>query len=195
MGPQRLFIALEFSKDIMQALDKLLMSFKKQRLQAVRWVNSKNIHLTARFLGDTRAEQVKLIEQMLAIESKNISPFEISINGSGAFPNTKHPRVIWIGINAPASFYQLQTSIEKGCQRVGFEAEGRPFSPHLTLGRVEQPVREEEMVGISKILQDNKSIGIGSCTIKELTLFKSDLNPGGAVYTAIGRFPFSKNNI
>jgi RNA 2',3'-cyclic 3'-phosphodiesterase len=188
MQPQRLFIALEFPPDLIQALDKVLLSFKQQRLQAVRWVSSKNIHLTLRFLGDTYPDGLELVRKMLAEECTRVSSFEVAIEGCGAFPNLRRPRVIWVGIQAPVEMLQLQGAIEKGCQAAGFNGEDRPFNPHLTLGRVSENASREDLAGITRAIQDSRVEIAGRYVLQAVTVVRSDLTPGGPIYTPMGRY-------
>ena len=188
MQPQRLFIAIEFPHGIIRALDSVLAAFKQRRLEAVHWVGAKNMHLTVRFLGDTYPERLELVKTMLAGECAGYNPFKLSIGGSGTFPNRGTPRVIWVGIQAEPELGRLQTAIERGCRAAGYQAEERPFSPHLTLGRVSDRARSEEVSRVTRVIRETQVGHVGECTVGFLTLFKSDLNPGGPVYTSLGRY-------
>jgi 2'-5' RNA ligase len=88
---------------------------------------------------------------------------------------------------------QLQAAIEQGCRAAGFESERRAFSPHLTLGRVSQQASREDISRISRALAENRVGPLGKCSIQQVTLYKSDLNPAGAVYSPLGHFLLKPN--
>ena len=96
------------------------------------------MHLTLKFLGDVSPSNVDLLSEMLQSRIGSLSLFEIRLTGLGSFPSLKRPRVIYIGIQAPAVLDSLQRGIESASRRLGYELDERPFSAHLTLGRVKQ---------------------------------------------------------
>jgi 2'-5' RNA ligase len=184
MGTQRLFIAIELSPQIIQALEQTILSYQRSKLQGVRWVPAKNIHLTLHFLGDTTHQQYEMISLSLPSEIVKLNPFELTVEGSGAFPNTRAPRVIWVGVKAPSELSRLQLTVENCCRQAGFAPETRPFNPHLTLGRVSGGGAQ-----VGQALNANQVGLLGRCTVDQVTLFKSDLTPGGSIYTPLAHFP------
>ena len=110
----------------------------------IRWVPTQNMHLTLKFLGDTATSHLDFLKQMLAREADSHPQFDLQIGGLGSFPTSRRPRMLWIGIHAPADLVSLQKSIEAGTTRLGYEQEERAFSPHLTIGRVRQNVNPPE---------------------------------------------------
>jgi 2'-5' RNA ligase len=97
-----------------------------------------NMHLTLKFLGDISPSNVDMLTQMLHAETDLFACFDIRLTGLGSFPNLKQPRVIYIGIQAPAALKSLHRGIESASRRLGYESEERGFSPHLTVGRVKR---------------------------------------------------------
>jgi RNA 2',3'-cyclic 3'-phosphodiesterase len=190
MNTTRTFVAVELSAAIHQALNDIMLTYKHYSLQAVHWVPVKNIHLTLRFLGDTTPQQIETVKQSTRVLAQQYSPFEINVEGSGVFPNFKHPRVIWVATKSPDSLFQLQAAIENNCRQIGFASETRPFSPHLTLGRVSPNAGNQEIEKLIKTLSEVKVGHLGQCKIERITFFKSDLNPSGAVYSPLAYFPF-----
>ena len=120
---------------------------------------------------------------MLSVEVSQHPAFEIEFGGLGAFPNPKRPRVIWIGIQAPAGLEALQHGIEAAAATLGYPGEKRPFSPHLTIGRVKQNAGSAGMQKIRTALEETKVGSLGTAQVTAVHLFKSDLKPTGAVYT------------
>jgi RNA 2',3'-cyclic 3'-phosphodiesterase len=109
----------------------------------------------------------------------------VSVAGAGVFPKPQKPRVIWVGVVAPDDLVVLQDEIEVTCSSLGFAREERPFSPHLTLGRVTQPINSTQADDIDKTLINCAIGNLGSTAVKEIHLFRSELTPSGAVYTRL----------
>jgi 2'-5' RNA ligase len=190
MSLLRAFIAVEIPPEIYQAIETKT-AFLRSALNTslVRWVPSTNIHLTLKFLGDTSPTNVELLAQMLSVETGQHQVFEIEFGGLGAFPKPKRPRVIWIGIQAPAGLEALQHGIEAASAKLGYPVEKRPFSPHLTIGRVKQNIHASGMQKIRTTLEETQVGSLGTAQITAVHLFKSDLKPTGAVYTKLFSAP------
>ena len=129
------------------------------------------------------------IKQMLAQATDSITQFDLQIGGVGSFPNSNRPRVLWVGIHAPAALSNLQKAIEEGAKRLGYEKEERPFSPHLTLGRVRQGLDGKDLQKISNALSSIQLGKIGIARVDSVHIYKSDLNSEGSVYTKLFSTP------
>jgi len=190
MSLLRAFIAVEIPSEIHQAIDKETAQIQATLNPAiVRWVPASNIHLTLKFLGDISPANLEMLAQMLTVEVSQHQAFEIKFGGLGAFPNPKRPRVIWIGIQAPAGLEALQHGIEAAAATLGYPNEKRPFSPHLTIGRVKQNVGSAGMQKIRTALEETEVGSLGTAQVISVHLFKSDLKPTGAVYTRLFTAP------
>jgi 2'-5' RNA ligase len=157
----------------------------------VRWVPAHNLHLTLKFLGDTSPANIPFLQQMLTREAELHPVFDIRMGNIGSFPNSKRPRVIWIGLNAPAALASLQHSIESAAARLGYVPEDRPFSPHLTIGRVRQNLAPADLQRIRAELDAARIGELGTVRIDSVHLYKSDLQPGGSVYTRLFSAPLT----
>jgi RNA 2',3'-cyclic 3'-phosphodiesterase len=190
MSLLRAFIAVEIPFEIHQAIENKTAHIRAAlNSSLVRWVPSSNIHLTLKFLGDISPANVELLSQMLSVEVSQHQALEIRFGGLGAFPNPKQPRVIWIGIQAPAGLEALQHGIEAATATLGYPVEKRPFSPHLTIGRVKQNVSSTGMQKIRTALEETQVGSLGTMRVTAVHLFKSDLKPTGAVYTRLFSAP------
>jgi RNA 2',3'-cyclic 3'-phosphodiesterase len=190
----RSFIAVEIPADVQRAISQgtgfMRNSFQKP---LVRWVESQNIHLTLKFLGDVSPEKLERIAVALKDEIKSRERFSMTVNGLGVFPNSSHPRIIWIGLTAPPALIELQRCVEQFSSRMGYAPEERPFSPHLTIGRIGQAATQAGLAEIKAAL-DSHSIGnIGTVQVDSLNIYKSDLQAGGPVYTRLYRIPMKNN--
>lgn len=182
----RAFIAIDLSAEIQQRLNEVLNNYQAilDRIP-VRWIPVTNIHLTLKFLGEVSLSNLNLLTDMIQAEISNHHQFEISVGSSGAFPNNRQPRIIWVGVEAPQELTQIQAGIEAATARLGYAREERAFSPHLTLGRVSRNASMQDMKAISHTIEKVRVGFLGATNIEKVHLYRSDLRPSGAVYTHI----------
>jgi 2'-5' RNA ligase len=186
MSVIRAFIAIDLSLDIQHRLDDVLQNYKSQLANIpIRWVAATNIHLTLKFLGDVSLSNLNILTDMIQAEISAHHQFDISVGGSGAFPNIRQPRVIWVGVEAPPALNAIQNGIETTTTRLGYTREERAFSPHLTLGRVSRNATSQDVKAISKVLDVTRVGFLGATCVEKVHLYRSDLQPTGAVYTQI----------
>jgi len=186
MSVIRAFIAIDLSPEIQKSLDEVVKNYRAQLPHIpIRWVTASNIHLTLKFLGDVSLSNLNLLTEMIQKEISTHHQFDISVGGSGAFPNIRQPRVVWVGVEAPAELTAIQTGIEMTTARLGYSREERAFSPHLTLGRVSRNITAQDVKVISKILESVRVGFLGATCVEKVHLYRSDLQPTGAVYTQI----------
>lgn len=187
----RAFAAIELPSLIQDAIVWQTTNLRKLYPNPViRWVKPGNIHLTLKFLGDLTKTDLELLARSIAYEALQLETFSISFSNLGVFPNTRKPRVIWIGVNTPAILGEFQSRIEILSSRLGVQIGKRPFSPHITLGRI----------GNSNFIQnyENMIVELGSTIVSNIDtvdisaieIFKSDLKPDGPIYTTIYNIPF-----
>ena len=186
MGVIRAFIAISLSPEVYQHLDQLLAGLKSDLPGgSIRWVPAKNIHLTIKFLGEVSISSQELLGRSLQAEASRHPSFEISVGGLGVFPSLRRPHVIWVGVEAPLELAALQHAVEAEMARLGYAPEERPFSPHLTLGRVARNASLDETRRISDVLGKSKVGFLGAFRVQSVYLYRSDLQPGGSVYTRL----------
>lgn len=192
MSMLRLFIAVEIPTEIQQNVHKATAVFRSTLDHLVRWVPAGNMHLTLKFLGDVSPSNVEFLIQMLRNEAEALPCFNLQLTGLGSFPSLKRPRVIYIGIQAPNVLDALHRGIESGSRRLGYETEERPFSAHLTLGRVKQNVTASDQQKIRRTLEGTQVDLLGSARVDSVHLYKSELKPSGSVYTHLYSAPLKK---
>ncbi len=185
MSLLRTFIAIEIPTPLQDAIHQRTLGLRQAADASVRWVAPHNLHLTLKFLGDVSSANIQFLIQMLTQEAAQHAGFTLQIGGLGSFPNSKRPRVIWVGIQAPAELEALQRGVESGAARLGYSAEARPFSPHLTIGRVKQNLSAAEQQTLQAALEATHVGQIGRAEVSEVHLIKSDLQPSGSVYTRL----------
>jgi 2'-5' RNA ligase len=182
----RCFIAVRIPVPVRKAVGEVIEALRKSGAD-VKWVAEENIHVTLKFLGSTDEANIAGINEALSRGVSAYRPFSIRIAGTGYFPAGRRPRVIWIGIDDAGALPDLQRDVEREMQTFGYEEEKRPFSPHLTIGRVRSDKRMTEML---KRLDAFKETGFGEMEIREITLMKSELRPAGAEYSSLAEIPF-----
>ncbi|NIW46246.1 MAG: RNA 2',3'-cyclic phosphodiesterase [Gammaproteobacteria bacterium] len=186
MSVIRSFIAVDLPESLNQPLEQA-----SQQLQElldglpVRWVPVQNIHLTLKFLGDVSEKNIPMIQNILHGEGANHHQFEIGVGGFGVFPNLSRPRVLWVGVEGPDELIYIQRGIDVETARLGYAPDQRKFNPHLTFGRVSRNASSKQVRKISSLLRNHKLGFLGAARIEDVSLFRSDLGPDGAVYSKI----------
>jgi 2'-5' RNA ligase len=187
----RLFIAVELSPGIREWLGRAKANLAPRIPPgAIRWVDPGAIHLTLKFLGETPARRTGEIRAELDDLARSFRPFPLAAEGLGCFPNTVRPRVVWAGIHGDPLLGVFQKRLETGLARIGFPAERRAFSPHLTLGRVKDGVAGARLEEIGRAVEAASMESTAGMDVKDVCLFRSVLRSGGAEYTVLHRALF-----
>jgi RNA 2',3'-cyclic 3'-phosphodiesterase len=191
MSLLRAFIALEIPAKIQKEIHQATSKIRSEIGSLIRWVPAENLHLTLKFLGDISPAHVEFLTQMLRAEADSHRCFDMHFTGLGSFPNLKRPRVIYIGIQAPAELNALQHAVESGADKLGYRSEERGFSPHLTLGRVKHAsqMAASDQQKIQHALEQTKIDSLGTARVDYIHLYKSDLKPTGSVYAKLFSAP------
>ena len=193
MSLLRTFIAVEIPSHVQKKIQQETEPLRKAiGSSLVRWVSIQNVHLTLKFLGDVSPASVDTLTQMLRAEADSCPEFDMEISGLGSFPSLRRPRVLFIGIQAPAELESLYRGIESAYTRLGYESEGRGFSPHLTIGRIKQDASASDQKKVRHALAETKIDSLGIARVNSVHLYKSDLKPTGSVYTQIFSAPLKK---
>jgi 2'-5' RNA ligase len=184
----RAFIAIELDNTVKAELEKIQRRLRAEPISGlVRWVAPASIHLTLKFLGDMEDERVPHVMAAMRTGCNGIAPFEMAVRGAGCFPNFQRPNVIWaslVGQAQPATL--LAQRIENECARLGFDPDDRPFSPHLTLGRVNREADPSQRLQVGEMVR-RLDINLKSIIHADTVyLIRSELKPEGSVYTPLG---------
>lgn len=188
----RTFIAIELDEALRIGLRQVQDKLKRQISPgSVKWVSPEGIHLTLKFLGDTPAGRLPEIEAALEAACAGFAPFEFSVEGRGCFPDFRRPRVIWVAVrDRRQAFARLQAAIERDIAPLGWLTEARGFSPHLTLGRIARGA-ERGAPAVGRAVENSVIEQIGQQAVSAVNLIRSDLRPGGAVYTRLFSVPLT----
>jgi 2'-5' RNA ligase len=176
-GTVRAFVALELDAGFQAALLRLADELGP-RLPGLRLVRPEGVHLTLRFLGPATAAQLESLGAALAAAARESPVLQATGTGLGLFPERGQPRVLFVGLEAGPALTALQAACEAAAVRAGFAPEARPFRAHVTLGRFRDRARRPAM----------PAVALGETSLRTLVLLRSELGPGGAAYTALGRW-------
>ncbi len=194
MGKVRAFIAIELPTEVKSSLSGLIENLRPGRERAVKWVNPKSIHLTLKFLGDIPERQLVDITSALAGATEGLTYFDLKLEGIGAFPGLKAPRVVWAGIGGDISkLMKLQKQVEQSLVPLGFTPEKREFSAHLTLGRVRENATHLERADLGLALGKLTPENASPFTVSRVSLMQSTLTHSGAIYNQLASIALDKN--
>ena len=184
MSAIRTFIAVEITQGIRSHIERWIRSLQP-KIRGVKWVEPHNLHVTLKFLGDVAAGDLPEITDAVTQAAALVDPFELEFFGSGAFPNAKAPRTLWIGCRDGADHLsRLAVTIDVTLSQLGFPKESRQFSPHLTIGRAKQQITD-----LTTLLAARQSESFGKCRVTEVVLFSSNLTPSGPIYKKLAVLP------
>jgi 2'-5' RNA ligase len=176
----RAFVALDLDGAARERLIAAMEALKPQ-IAGVRWVRPEGIHLTLRFLGWSSLEAIECLKPRLEAAASTCPATVAPLAQLGLFPERGAPRVLWVGLEFDAPLVTLQGEAEAAAVACGFAPEPRRFSPHLTLGRWRDRARRPALPALE----------LGDASLDRLVLYRSELQRGGAVYTALATFPLS----
>jgi 2'-5' RNA ligase len=191
----RTFVAVELEQPQRAALGKIQETLKRERAgRYVRWVAPESVHLTIKFLGEVDASRMTELQVALTEACRGIPPFELKISGIGAFPNARRPRVIWVGLEGDTPIAaQLAERIEAAFAKLGFPREERPFSPHLTIGRINRDVSSSDQQFVGEMVTQAQVGELGEIKARQVSIMKSDLRPTGSLYTQLYAVELKEN--
>jgi 2'-5' RNA ligase len=188
METVRAFIAVDIGDEIRGRLDELQRKLKKVHSN-VRWTQPKSMHLTLAFLGDVPIEDFDRLTSAIDRACRGVEAFELKANGIGTFGKPRHPRVIWAGIAASPPLTALQQRIGEALLAAEIAYDRKPFSPHLTLGRVKSV--DHHTPPLLDKLEKYEDTAFGSVLVSGVELMKSELTPYGAEYAVLHEARFT----
>ena len=177
----RTFAAIFPPTEIANGLSELVEKLKKL-CSGVKWVEKENMHLTLRFFGGLTDEQIGAAKQCMSEFAQLQHAFKACLGVVGAFPSPSRARVIWVGVEeGKEQLVHIATALDERFVKAGLGQADKPFSPHLTIGRVRIPRKNPELEEAIRALTFSR----GEFMINSLTLTKSELTPRGPVYSPL----------
>jgi 2'-5' RNA ligase len=181
----RTFIAVEVPKGPCDQLGRLQRALGPEA-PGVRWVSAEAFHITLAFLGDVPHGDLAAVCRTVGTSVGPSPRFELRLEGLGAFPILRKPRVIWVGAAGPgvAPLMDLQKAIGDAVDSAGYPPDER-FHPHVTIGRL-KPGRRRPL-DLSSLMDRYATWSPGSVWVSEVITFSSTLTPEGPVYAPLAR--------
>lgn len=140
-APRRAFLALELSAAARAALEETILSLREAMPRGVKWVLAGNAHLTLHFFGSEQRQRLDQAVEALR-RARLGNSYGASLGEVGAFPNLRSPRTIWVGLDQGSrETVAIQARVAAVLGALAFSQEPRPFTPHITVGRVRDQAR------------------------------------------------------
>lgn len=186
----RLFVAFDLPAEIKEALATLQTAWQRATgaAHAVKWVAVPSIHLTLKFLGNTLPAQVDLIRLALSDALAGTRVLSVCLAAPGVFPSPQRARVLWVGLAGDLdALVDVQRRVERALAPLGFPAEARRFTPHLTLGRVRDDASPDERRALAAAAPTLTLPPTRPFALHTVHLMRSELRPSGARYTSLAQ--------
>ncbi len=186
----RTFICLSLEDQIREALKQWQIQLRAEYGDVFRWVAPDHMHVTLSFLGDVEVEQVSAVSDSVRRAVTDLSAFRMGLSSAGAFPHPGRPRVLWAGVGAGRAIVErlqgvVTTSLH---EEHGFEPDRRKFHPHVTVARASRRGLPPDM---QKALAETCSREWGAQWVERVDVMKSELRPGGPIYTVMASLPLA----
>ena len=173
---------MELDDAIRAALGEMINAWRPAGAP-VKWVETKNLHLTLKFLGNVADENVETAIEIMKQCTDSAGPFQLAVRGVGAFPTLRQPRVLFVETtDTPPTLCELARQLNCRMTRAGVRREDRPFRRHVTIGRVRKP---GPMHALADKLETVADRDFGALTVKRIVLMQSELTRAGPVYARI----------
>ena len=188
----RIFIAIELPVDVVRGLDGTI-SLLRERVETpdIKWVTAGNIHVTLKFLGDVPRARIDEIGRSLEPICAATPPMRLSVAGLGAFPSARAPRVVWAGLEGDTEpLSSLAHNVDAALVALGYPAESRPFTPHLTLARVRQEASGDVRARLGEVILRTRMSQSLPFQAGSASIMRSQLMPRGAVYSRLAHLRF-----
>jgi len=181
----RAFVAIPLGQDVKDALTAVQRELRGRDARgAARWTQPDSIHLTLKFLGDVDTARIADISGALDTVCERHEAFALQIQGVGCFPNLRRPRVVWVGLSESlTALALLQRDIEGALEKLDFPRESRPFSPHLTIARIQRNASPSAAESLGRVIGETEVPVISRMRVDHIVLMQSQLRPSGAIYT------------
>ena len=179
----RLFVAIELSESHRASLTNVQAKLSR-RCDGVRWIPGPQLHMTVKFLGEVKDDDVPAVSKAVAAGAARAVPFEMEVGGCGCFPPRGAVRIVWVGVReASNALLECVESVSEELERMGFPTERKPFSSHITIGRV----REDRSGGKLRSAVDECTFPPLVQPVELVTLMSSVLSSKGPAYSTVSK--------
>ena len=180
---QRLFVAVVVPPGALEACQGVIDAVRTTDLgRDARWVRTENLHLTVRFLGDTPPDLVPDVGLAVVEAAAAVDSFRVDLAGAGAFPDGRHPRTLWLGVDrGNDGLVRLAEALGAPLAGLGWSPDQRARRPHLTVARTDAAPGEVSHA-IADALAHAATGWRTGFDVTTLTLFRSHLGGGQPRY-------------
>lgn len=182
----RTFIAVELDNSVKAHIAAVIEFLRAEQIEGLRLARAEGVHLTLKFLGDINTAQVPKVADAMTQVAARQTEFNLNLGMPGVFPNERRARVLWLGVEGDLQPLRLlQADVEEQLTGIGFPAERKRFNPHLTIGRMHHRATQESRRRAADALSYLPSPANQEFSVSAVSLMKSILRLGGAVYERI----------
>jgi RNA 2',3'-cyclic 3'-phosphodiesterase len=187
---KRIFLAVNLAvtttRRIADAAAKMRAVAERKGMR-VGWVPAANLHVTLKFLGWAGSDVVAAVRDRVRDAVRDLQGFDLGARGVGAYPTEAHARILWVGVTDPSgTLARLAGVVEGSMAELGFPREERPFSGHVTIGRV------KDGRGAEEVLAPFRQTDFGMSVVREVVLYESLMKSTGSEYTPLFRAPLQR---
>ena len=175
----RSFVAVDIPGAVRNSVRDYMEGIKGSFGDVMKWVAPENLHFTVKFLGEIPDAEAEVVERCMDAAADEIAPFELTLEDVGFFPTAKRPRIVWIGTDGGCENLLEVYQLLEGCLELeGFDRDEKPFSPHLTIGRVK---KHKDLIMPDRVPDfETMTFDVGG-----ISLVKSVLTPQGPIYETL----------
>lgn len=178
----RTFIAVELDDAVRSRAEELIGILRAAEAD-VKWVESRNLHLTLQFLGEVPEQNIAAVCKAVEQGAAQVQPFDLEVGGAGAFPNSNRPRTLWIGAKAGSKeMAELHDYVALELADLNYQDEDRKFQTHLTIGRTRSG---KNVASLGQLLKQHADCQAGLMRVEKVTVFSSRLQQGGPIYEVL----------
>ena len=182
----RLFTGIELDPSVLRAAGELVEELRRRVERdapraRVAWITPERMHVTVRFIGHCDEATCDRIRDLLR-PPIGVLPFTLQVEHLGAFPPSGRPRVLWAGLTgARDGLTSVEHEVTARLAAVGIPPDDRPYSPHLTLGRV----KEGSGLKTPSLFRGLDAVALGATSVEAITLFESRVSSKGPTYVPL----------
>lgn len=185
----RLFVAISLDPSVREQLFTLTQPLR-DALPWIRWTREEQLHITVRFIGEETSERIPQFTSAIAAAVRDTPILPLELREVGAFPTFKRARVVWFGAAYDPKLELLHNDVETACMSLGLEAEGRPFRPHVTLGRIAERITVDQA---RDLVRAGRGIRERVHTeVRSIDLMQSELSSSGARHVRLAAAPLKE---
>jgi len=180
---KRVFVAVDISDEARKKVAAYVEGLRGYLgSRAASWVRPEKLHLTLHFVGDCDDDELRRLTELVGKCAAKTRLFDIAIEGTGVFPNSRRARILWLGIRDDGKHLNfIQSNLEP---QTGPSDNQKPFRPHLTIARIKDARASREVVA-KHLANTFEPVEFG---VSEIVIYESTLTRDGSVYSVLSTY-------